>query len=152
MAWSNQKIYSALQSLPDESPDAFVINPDWTSRVILKHIVRGANWFVYCLGLGKLERIRTPNSTTELQGLGEFLARLDSKILEASTLEYELLEIQEDEGSFKAFRSTIIAQALHHATEHRAQLIDALESRNFTPIKLDDIDLWAFQDYENPQI
>ncbi|NCV77343.1 MAG: hypothetical protein EBW21_06725, partial [Actinobacteria bacterium] len=42
-------------------------------------------------------------------------------------------------------RSTIISQAVHHATEHRAQLIDALEFKRYKVINLDDIDLWAFE-------
>ena len=42
-------------------------------------------------------------------------------------------------------RSTIISQAVHHATEHRAQLIDALEYKGYKIINLDDIDLWAFE-------
>jgi uncharacterized damage-inducible protein DinB len=42
----------------------------------------------------------------------------------------------------------LLVQAVHHATEHRAQLIDALESRGHQSINLDDIDLWAFEVFE----
>jgi uncharacterized damage-inducible protein DinB len=41
-------------------------------------------------------------------------------------------------------RSTIISQAIHHATEHRAQLISALEAKGYKTINLDDYDLWAY--------
>jgi hypothetical protein len=37
---------------------------------------------------------------------------------------------------------------MYHATEHRAQLIDALEYRGYKSINLDDIDLWAFDEFE----
>ena len=48
-------------------------------------------------------------------------------------------------------RSTVLAQAVHHATEHRAQLIDALEFKGYKPINLDDIDLWNFESFEKNQ-
>lgn len=41
-------------------------------------------------------------------------------------------------------RSTILSQASHHATEHRAQLVAALEAKEFNGINLDRMDLWAF--------
>ena len=42
-------------------------------------------------------------------------------------------------------RSTIITQAVHHATEHRAQAISALEARGYKAVNLDDFDLWAYE-------
>jgi hypothetical protein len=41
-----------------------------------------------------------------------------------------------------------LAEAIYHAAEHRTQLIDALESKGYSPIKLDDIDLWQFERFE----
>ena len=45
----------------------------------------------------------------------------------------------------KRWRSTILSQAIHHATEHRAQIASALEAKGFTPVNLDDLDLWSFE-------
>jgi uncharacterized damage-inducible protein DinB len=45
----------------------------------------------------------------------------------------------------KRWRSTILSQAIHHATEHRAQLASALEAKGFKPMDLDELDLWAFE-------
>jgi uncharacterized damage-inducible protein DinB len=45
----------------------------------------------------------------------------------------------------KRWRSTILSQAIHHATEHRAQIAAALEAKGFTPVNLDDLDLWSFE-------
>ncbi len=45
----------------------------------------------------------------------------------------------------KRWRSTILSQAIHHATEHRAQIASALEAKGFTPVDLDELDLWAFE-------
>ena len=46
------------------------------------------------------------------------------------------------------FRSTIAAQAIHHATEHRAQIADILTEHGIKAIDLDDLDLWAFAQFE----
>jgi len=45
----------------------------------------------------------------------------------------------------KRWRSTILSQAIHHATEHRAQIASALEAKGFTPVNLDDLDLWSYE-------
>ena len=42
-------------------------------------------------------------------------------------------------------RSTIITQAIHHATEHRAQAVCALEVKGFRAVNLDDYDVWAYE-------
>jgi uncharacterized damage-inducible protein DinB len=38
-----------------------------------------------------------------------------------------------------------LSQAIHHATEHRAQISAAIEARGFSPLNLDDLDLWSYE-------
>ena len=45
----------------------------------------------------------------------------------------------------KRWRSTILSQSIHHATEHRAQIASALEAKGFKPVDLDELDLWAYE-------
>ena len=74
-----------------------------------------------------------------------FRSTFDKTIIEESRRDDESIT-QEIEGkSVTKLRSTIITQAVHHATEHRAQLIDALEYKGYKVINLDDIDLWSFE-------
>ena len=40
---------------------------------------------------------------------------------------------------------TILAQTVHHATEHRAQLLDALNARGYFPIVLDNAAVSSFE-------
>ena len=47
-----------------------------------------------------------------------------------------------------AFTSTILAQAIHHAAEHRAQIADILAANNLDVLNLDKIDLWSFERFE----
>ena len=86
-----------------------------------------------------------------LNVLQEQLAEFDAKISSQSELPDEYMTITEDGESWQALRSTILAQSIYHAAEHRTQLIDALESKGFSPISLDDIDLWKFSKFEREQ-
>ena len=92
-----------------------------------------------------------PESMTDLNSLQEQLAEFDSKILSQSELPDEYITIKQNEGSWDALRSTILAEAIYHSAEHRTQLIDALESKGFSPISLDDLDLWRFESFEREQ-
>jgi len=45
-------------------------------------------------------------------------------------------------------RSTVLSQAIHHATEHRTHIASALEAKGFKPVDLDNISLWDYEKYE----
>lgn len=148
MAWTNQQVYSAVQKLPDEALSSYLVNPEWTAGTILHHIINGADWFSYCLTQAMWTDIKIPSSMNDVAELAKLLATLDERIISQDELPDIALTINDEGKSWKAMRSTILAQAIHHATEHRAQLIDALEYKDFKPINLDDIDLWAFARFE----
>lgn len=151
MSWANQRVYDAVKVLPDLALDAYIVNTEWTAGRIMQHIVGGANWYIFCLTEAPLRNIELPESMVSLNSLQEQLAELDSKIFSQSELPDEYLTIKEDNGSWGAMRSTILAQAIYHAAEHRTQLIDALESKGFSPISLDGLDLWRFESFEREQ-
>ena len=151
MAWANQRVYDAVQGLPDSALGAYIVNPDWTARRILQHIVSGADWYVYCLTQAPWRDIQLPQSMADLDLLKEQLAEFDLKISSQAGLADGHVSITENEKSWQALRSTILAEAIYHAAEHRTQLIDALESKGFIPISLDDLDLWKFEEYEKDQ-
>jgi uncharacterized damage-inducible protein DinB len=151
MAWADQRVYDAVKILPDLALGSYIANPEWTAGRILQHIVSGADWYVFCLTATPWQEIEFPKSMTDINILQEQLAEFDAKISSQSELPDEYLTIKEDEGSWQALRSTILAEAIYHAAEHRTQLIDALESKGFSPISLDDLDLWKFGRYEREQ-
>jgi uncharacterized damage-inducible protein DinB len=161
MAWANEQIYTKVAALPDEALKSFAVNPEWTAAEILRHINSSATWYGWRL----LDKSAfTPEETaawqekldrTEIQPvvaqdvlvIFEQLKRADQVLLEASYLP-EGVVIREFEGKvISRARSTVISQAVHHATEHRAQLISTLEAGGFTSINLDDYDLWAFSSH-----
>lgn len=48
--------------------------------------------------------------------------------------------------------STLLAEAVMHATERRAKPLDALETQGLTSISLGSIDVWAFESDESGTI
>ena len=148
MAWANQRVYAAISALPDDALTSYIHNPEWSAGNILKHIADGATWYVYCLGKAHWRDVPPPKSVADLPPLAQMLAQFDADILSQGTLPEAELTIVEGERTFTALRSTVLAEASYHATEHRAQLLDALESKGHFPIKLDDIDLWSFERFE----
>ena len=148
MAWANQKVYEAVGQLPDKALSSYITNPEWSVATILKHIAEGATWYVYCLGVTDWEDIPSITSMDQLPALAHKLATFDAQILSQADQPEATLSIKEGERTFTALRSTILAEASYHATEHRAQLVDALESKGYFPITLDTIDLWSFERYE----
>ena len=84
----------------------------------------------------------------DVASLAKLLAEFDAKITTQIDLPDVYLTISEGEKSWQNLRSTLLAETIYHATEHRAQLMDDLESKGYAPISLDDIDLWAFEKFE----
>lgn len=148
MKWANQRVFSAVSLLPDSALDSYIVNPEWSARHILQHIVSGADWFVYRLTGTEWSDIKIPTTMADVAPLADTLSKRDDMILGAAELPDEEITQTIEGKSETYFRSTMLMQAIHHATEHRAQLIDALEYKSFKPINLDGIDLWAFENFE----
>ena len=148
MAWANARVYAAVSTLPDESLAAYIVNPEWTAGRILQHIVSGSTWYVHCLGIQRYQDVPMPSTMADVRDLAESLARYDAQLRPAAAEDDAVCTFEDEDGEGRALRSTLLTQAVHHATEHRAQLIDALESRGWTSISLDDVDLWAFENWE----
>ncbi len=160
MAWANQRLILELEKLPDEALAAYIANSEWTVAEILRHICSSASWYAYRLldpasvteemrvtTKAKLEEIeKAPSSMSDLKRFSNYAASADADLLAASQLpEGDVVREYEGKRIVRA-RSTVISQAIHHATEHRAQLVAALESRGFTGVDLDAMDMWAFCD------
>ena len=158
MAWANQEILSKVAALPDEALGAYSVNPEWTVREIARHIASSATWYGWRLidksnfteaetqaWQVKLDLTEVqPATAADIQITMEYLKAADAELLAASQLPEGDVYREWEGKTIVRKRSTIISQAIHHATEHRAQLVSALDARGFTSINLDDFDLWAF--------
>lgn len=160
MAWANEAILTKVSELPDEALDSFVVNPEWTAREIVRHIASSATWYGWrlldkssftesdhALWQSKLDQTEVqPATSRDVLTTISYAKAADAELLSASLLpEGDVYREWEGEIIIRK-RSTILSQAVHHATEHRAQLVSALEYKGFTTINLDDYDLWNYAD------
>ena len=151
MSWANQKVFASIQWLPKQALDSYIVNSEWSAKHILQHIVSGADWFAYWLTEADWHDIKLPQGMSDVAEIAKQLADFDAVAIGESERPDELITRDVDGKLTTNLRSTVLAQAVHHATEHRAQLIDALEFKGYKPINLDDIDLWHFERFEKSQ-
>jgi uncharacterized damage-inducible protein DinB len=150
MKWANQLTIEHLQTLPDEALKAYATNSEWFVGEIMHHIVDAADHYVLRI-TEKLcdlpgESIQELESIADLANLKLQAELVDSALQECSKLDDVQLEFKNYSGNLvKRWRSTILSQAIHHATEHRAQIASALEAKGFKPVDLDELDLWRFE-------
>ena len=144
MSWANQGVYKAISQLPDEALGAFSAESEWTVGEILHHTAAISGILGYRISGVKKEALTRPTNMQDLQLLA-------SRLLESDQLLFELAQAPDDEISITQqgksqnwLRSTIISQAIHHATEHRAQAVCALEVKGYPAINLDNFHLWAY--------
>ena len=146
MAWANQRVFESIEKLPVAALESFIVNPEWTAYRIASHICKSSGFYGFRLGLAdRPEEIAEPVAISQLR---ELLNQRDQVLIGAARLEDTEIEFNRNGTIIKRWSSTIVTQAIHHATEHRAQLIDALEFKGYEPINLDDIDLWGFDEFE----
>ena len=152
MAWANAKTITHLQTLPEEALSAFATNPDWHVAEIIHHIVDSGDHYAFRIsGIPALTQPDDPciedvKAIADLARLKEQAAIVDKALLECVNLDDIQIEVMDYEDKLvKRWRSTILSQSIHHATEHRAQLASALEAKGFKPVDLDAIDLWAYE-------
>jgi len=124
MSWANQKTIAHLQTLPEQSLSAFATNPKWQVSEIIHHIVDSADAYAFRI-TGKHpqlpgDSIPEIGVIADLALIAKQAAAIDAALLEAVSLDDD-------------------------ATEHRAQIASALEAKGFTPVDLDELDLWAFE-------
>jgi uncharacterized damage-inducible protein DinB len=89
-----------------------------------------------------------PTSSGGVSELRAALAAADAKLRSAAQLPgEEVLSWISFNGEPMSFpRWVLINQAIHHATEHRAQIAGSLAAHGITTIDLDAIDVWTFSE------
>lgn len=150
MAWANQQTLDHLETLPGAALGAFATNPDWTVAEIARHIVDAADFYVFRITgdwpKTSGEKVQELVRIEDISMLKSQAADIDAALAECMNLDDIQVEFKNSRGEFvKRWRSTILSQAIHHATEHRAQIASALEAKGFKPVDLDELDLWSFE-------
>lgn len=148
LTWANDRFFAALAELP---PEAFAVSyaPDaWSVGRLATHIVGSTEWYRYCLTGAGWTDLQPVANREDVERQRRYLAELETVLIEQAALPDELLTFEDEQGESSALRSTLLTQAIMHATEHRAQIACALEANEFPGPSLDDLDLWSFAAWE----
>ena len=148
MAWANATMFEWLGGLADEALGLSSPRNDWTVALILGHLVDSAGGYASRLeGVPRQARLETPTEIADLAGLAATCAAFDARLRAQAAVPDGPSPSPNPENPVRA-RSTVLAQAIHHATEHRAQIAGALAAHGIDAIDLDELDLWAYGDAE----
>ena len=148
MAWANQEIYKEVQKLDKEVLDYSIIDPEWTVKNILIHIVGAAHLYGGRLNKEPFSKftLENPESSEVVNELLEHLERLDSKFIKNAQLEDEEITFTTSKGERSAMASTILSQMIFHAADHRAHIVAALDKHDVRHIHFDEYDVWNYLD------
>jgi uncharacterized damage-inducible protein DinB len=148
MAWANQQLIARLAEQPDSVLGLTSPQNEWSAGRILAHLANAANGYGARLsGLPRQSQLEAPTSVAQLPAIAEQLAASDARLRAHAEQPEGMAGYAGDDARYP--RSTVIAQAIHHATEHRAQIAGALATNGVNAIDLDAIDLWEFTDTES---
>jgi uncharacterized damage-inducible protein DinB len=148
MAWANAMLIARLAELSDESLALTAPHNEWSAGRILDHLVNAAGGYAARLEGLPRQRPGTPTtSASQLAALAARCAGFDARLRAQGALP-EGRAGYAGEGEAVRARSTVLAQAIHHATEHRAQIAGALATNGVSAIDLDALDLWEYGEAE----
>ena len=148
MAWANAQVVARLLEQPVDALGLSAPRNEWSAGRILAHLLNAAQGYATRMeGVPRPPDLEAPTSTEELADIGARLADVDARLRRQAT-EPDVLISHPVRTHEHDHRSTILAQAIHHATEHRAQIAGALATNDNDAIDLDAIDLWEFSDTE----
>src|SRR3954465_4871424 len=148
MGWANATMFGGGGGLSDEALGLSSPRNEWTAGRILAHLVDSAGGYASRLeGVPRQTKLQTP---TEIAGRAErrgTCAAFASRLRSQAAVPDGPCASPNPANPPRA-RSTVLAQATHHATEDRAQIAGALAAHGIDAIDLDEIDVWAYGDAE----
>ena len=148
MTWANAYVFDCLATLTDEQLQLTARNDDWSAASILEHISGASARYADVLdGLGETATT-VPCNSAEVLALKQLTITIDARMRQSAKTPEGFVEYTRQDRLIRRARQTILAQIIHHATEHRAQIAGIYASHGMKVVDLDEIDLWAFADYE----
>src|SRR5262245_8100674 len=148
MAWANAQPIARPAEQPDDALSLTAPNNEWSAGRILAHLVNAAGGYAARLeGVPRPPDVDLLASAAELAAAADRLAGFDAR-LRAEATEPDIRLPHADPARPLPARSTILAQALHHATEHRAQIAGALATNGNNAIHPAAIDQRQYGDTE----
>ncbi len=149
MAWANKQMFTILQGLPDEAINFSAWNPDWTVGTIAHHIVIAEGRLISRITQQPAPvEFDSPKTASDISQLITVCAERDAQLLSLINTPDEMRAFVRYGNEVEFLTSTILVQAVHHASEHRAQISDILAANSMDVLNLDEIDLWSFEKWE----
>ena len=149
MAWANKQMLTILQGLPDEAINFSAWNPDWTVGTIAHHIVIAEGRLISRITQQPAPvEFDSPKTASDISKLITVCAERDAQLLSLINTPDEMRVFVRYGNEVEFLTSTILVQAVHHASEHRAQISDILAANSMDVLNLDEIDLWSFEKWE----
>lgn len=148
MAWADQALFAHLATLPPAAFGASVTPETWSVGRLAVHIVGAAEWYRYCLNGTPWTDLDRDWTAADVVALAPYLAELDATLLAEAEAPDAVVTFEDEHGPRSVPRSMLLTQAVHHATEHRAEIAAALAVHGQPRFDLDAIDLWAFIAHE----
>ena len=149
MAWANNQLFTQLSTLPESALSYSAWNPEWTVGKIANHIVIAQGRLIARLEKRTApEEIEFPLTSRGMKDLAQQASQSDQKIQTMLEMPEEMLTFVRYGETVSYLSTSVIAQFVHHATEHRAQIADIMAVNKMDVINLDAIDLWSFERFE----
>ena len=149
MAWANSQMFTVLAALPVDALAYTSPGSEWSVGAIAHHLATAAENYAQRLhGEPRAEKRELPTTAADLQGLAAALVVADAKLRAGAQLPGDeiLTWISFDGEEISVPRWVLVNQAVHHATEHRAQIAGALAANGNSSLDLDALDVWTFND------
>ena len=149
MAWANTEMFSVLATLPEAAYAYTSPGSEWSVGAIAHHLATAAENYAQRLhGEPRAEKRELPTNAADLRALAAALVVADAKLRAGAQLPGDeiLTWISYGGEEISVPRWVLVNQAVHHATEHRAQIAGALAANGNSSFDLDAIDVWSFND------
>lgn len=149
MAWANAGLFALLVELPEGGYAFTAPSSEWGVGAIAHHLVTAAENYAQRLhDEPRAERRELPATAADIQALAAALTVADAKLRTAAHLpgDERLTWNSYDGEEISVPRWVLVNQAVHHATEHRAQIAGAIVANGHHAIDLDALDVWTFNE------
>ena len=144
MAWSNQLVFQEVSKLPEDIYGLKAAEGEWPVGRILTHFIGAAEWYKYCSTGVKWEDYIPIKDHQILLAEAKRLATLDEILINQASREDEICTFEDESSTNRVLLSVILAQAVNHTAEHKAQLSTILKMHGYH-LDLDDKDVWAYE-------
>ncbi|MEY4348548.1 MAG: hypothetical protein RIS43_967 [Actinomycetota bacterium] len=145
MRWANQQLLHKLATLPDAALQKHANFDDWTVARIAHHLVGVSNRLHARMNEAPMpQELDVPEKASDMLDFAQHCLTSDTAIIELASQPDRLCTFDLFGEQQTQLRSILIAQAVHHAQEHRVQIAGILASNDYNMINLDELSLWYY--------